>query len=92
MIRFSDKFSDKYFAGIASEVFDNKTKRYRKKHVGIRNEPLDTLVYAYAATYHQLIRANLKTPEEWALIEESIAKSATIATPGKISLTNWARG
>ena len=64
MIRFSNQFDDSYFAGIISEAYDSKTKRYVKKP-GVRNEPLDTLVYAYAALHHSSIRAHRLTNKDW---------------------------
>jgi len=68
MIRFSKQFDDSYFAGIVSESYDRKTKRYVKK-AGVRNEQLDTLVYAYAALHHSTIRAHRYTEKDWERIE-----------------------
>ena len=68
MIRFSDQFDDSYFAGIISESYDRKTKRYVKKP-GVRNEPLDTLVYSYAALHHSSIRAHRYTQKDWDRLE-----------------------
>jgi phage terminase large subunit GpA-like protein len=63
-IHFSEDLPDDYFAGIVSETYDRQKKRYVKKP-GIRNEPLDTLVYAYAALHHQTIRAHRFTDKDW---------------------------
>lgn len=68
MIRFSNEFEDSYFAGIISESYDRKTKRYVKKPGG-RNEQLDTLVYAYAALHHSTIRAHRYTEKDWERLE-----------------------
>jgi len=68
MLRVSNQFDDSYFAGIVSESYDKKTRRYVKKP-GVRNEPLDTLVYAYAALHHSTIRAHRYTEKDWERIE-----------------------
>lgn len=68
MLRLSNQFDDSYFAGIISESYDRKTRRYIKKP-GARNEPLDTLVYAYAALHHLSIRAHRYTERDWKAIE-----------------------
>jgi len=68
MLRVSNQFDDSYFAGIISESYDKKTRRYVKKP-GVRNEPLDTLVYAYAALHHSTIRAHRYTEKDWERIE-----------------------
>ncbi len=64
MIHFSSDLDDYYFAGVLSETYDNKKKRYVNKP-GIRNEPLDTLVYSFAALHHQRIRADRFTENDW---------------------------
>lgn len=64
LIHFSDQLPPEYFTGIVSETFNPKTGFYDKKR-GARNEPLDTLVYAYAATHHQDLRLHLYTQAQW---------------------------
>lgn len=71
-IRLSNQLDDGYFAGIVSETYDNNKKRYIKKP-GARNEPLDTLVYAYAALHHSSIRAHRFTEKDWKSIEIKLA-------------------
>ena len=90
MIRFSNEFDDSYFAGIVSESYDRKKKRYEKKP-GVRNEPLDTLVYAYAALHHSSIRAHRYTEKDWEILEQKINSGESTHQSGKISLNNWAR-
>jgi len=87
LIRFSKELPPEYFAGILSETFDRKTKRFIPKP-GVRNEPLDTLIYNYAILHHPSIRAHRYTAKDWDLMAQN---NQTITTPGKISLTNWAR-
>jgi phage terminase large subunit GpA-like protein len=64
MVRFSDDLSPTYFAGLVSETFDPGKNRFRKKS-GVRNEPLDTWVYAYAATHHPELRLHRHTRLDW---------------------------
>ena len=64
MLHFSNELDDFYYAGVLSETWDRQKKRYMPKP-GIRNEPLDTLVYAFAAAYHPRIRADRKTDKDW---------------------------
>lgn len=64
MLHFSDQLPNEYFTGVVSETFNPRTGRFEKKR-GARNEPLDTLVYAYAATHHQELRWNLRTLSQW---------------------------
>lgn len=69
MIRFSNDLMPDYFSGIISESYDKNKKRYVKKHEGIRNEPLDTLTYAFATLYHSSIRAHRYTEKDWKALE-----------------------
>jgi len=91
-IHFSSELSDEYFVGVVSEYKDKKG-RYDKIQPGIRNEPLDTLVYAYAATYHQDIRMQLFKESKWQQLEAAIQSSdgEIIQSSGKIQLKNFAR-
>lgn len=93
MLRFSSQFDDGYFAGIVSESFDPKTKRYVHRP-GIRNEPLDTLVYAYAALHHQTIRAHRRGKAWWDELEKKLAyrKPEQEKKPASsISFDNWGK-
>ena len=91
MIRFTHELPPEYYGGLISEGYNRVKKRYEKKHDGIRNEPLDTLVYAYAALHHSSIRANRYTAKDWGGLEKKLADSTKPATgeTGKISLANW---
>jgi len=68
LCHFSADLPEMYFPGVTSEVFDPSKNRYSKKR-GVRNEPLDTLVYATAATYHPELRLHRATEADWALRE-----------------------
>lgn len=65
LVHFSDQLPGEYFAGIVSETFDPRSNRFIKRR-GARNEPLDTWVYAYAATHHQELRLHTYTHDAWA--------------------------
>lgn len=69
MIRFTHDLTPDYFSGLISETYNRQKKRYEKKHEGIRNEPLDTLGYAYAALHHSSIRAHRFTEKDWKALE-----------------------
>jgi phage terminase large subunit GpA-like protein len=64
-IHFSDELDEDYFGGIVSETKDPKTGLYVKKRGAKRNEPLDTLVYNYAATHHPELRLHRYSEEKW---------------------------
>ena len=91
-LHFSDQLSDEYFAGIISETYNKDKRRYEKKP-GVRNEPLDTLVYAYAALHHSSIRAHRFQESDWKRLEQSIVEKKTTmsVSGGRINLDNLAR-
>ena len=91
-LHFSEYLHDDYFAGVVSETYNTNKRRYDKKP-GVRNEPLDTLVYAYAALHHATIRAHRFTESDFKRLEESIEAKETKLTvsTGKIQLGNFAR-
>ncbi|MBT9097527.1 phage terminase large subunit family protein [Methylovulum psychrotolerans] len=68
-VHFSDQLPPDYFSGLVSETYDPKQNRFTKKR-GARNEPLDTWVYAYAATHHQELRLHLYTAAKWGALNE----------------------
>lgn len=64
LLHFSEDLPPEYFSGVVSETFNPAKNRFEKKR-GVRNEPLDTLVYAYAAAHHHELRFNLNTVAKW---------------------------
>lgn len=94
MLRFSNELPPEYYGGLLSESYDRKSKRWIPKHEGIRNEPLDTLVYAYAAIHHQSIRAYNYKDRDYERMEENLAlkEPKQAFNDGRISLSNWGRG
>jgi phage terminase large subunit GpA-like protein len=61
---FSDSLDSAYFSGLVSETFNPAKNRFEKRR-GARNEPLDTWVYAYAATHHAELRLHRYTRADW---------------------------
>lgn len=94
LIRFSSELPPEYFGGLISESYNRLKKRYEKKHEGIRNEPLDTLVYAYSTLYHPSIRAYKYKDRDYERMEANLAlkEPKQIFNDGKISLSGWGRG
>lgn len=82
LTHFSDELEPSYFAGLVSETYDPRKNRFEKKR-GARNEPLDTWVYAYAATHHQEMRLHRWTSADWQRAADRIqARSGTPDQPG----------
>lgn len=70
-----------YYSGLTSEYYDLGAKRWVKpKHV--RNEPLDTKVYAYWAALCPMVRVDLRRDHEWAALEAQLEPSADLFTTG----------
>jgi phage terminase large subunit GpA-like protein len=65
LMHFSDELPREYFGGVLSETKSHKTGRYEKIKGSARNEPLDTLVYAYAATRHAELRLHRYSKSRW---------------------------
>lgn len=78
--RFPDALPENYFGGLVSEIFDPAKGRYVKRKGAARNEPLDTLVYAWAATQHPELQLEKKTAADWAADEArlTVARPATV--------------
>lgn len=77
LVHLSDDLPPEYFAGLVSETY-NPTKNRFEKRSGVRNEPLDTWVYAYAATHHPEIRMHRRTKADW---DAALAHGARAAVP-----------
>jgi phage terminase large subunit GpA-like protein len=65
LVHFSSELDRSYFEGLISETYNPGKNRFEKKR-GIRNEPLDTWVYAYAATHHPELRLHRASKADWA--------------------------
>lgn len=71
----SDQLPAEYFAGLVSETFNPSKNRFEKKR-GARNEPLDTFVYAYAATHHPELRLHRRTNAQWDAVDAALDRIA----------------
>ena len=67
-VNFSDQFSEEYFRGLASEVFDPHKRRWVQVYE--RNEPLDTFVLAMAASMHHSVRVDKMNEADWQRLEQ----------------------
>lgn len=76
MVRVSDQLDEDFFKGLISETYDPKQRRYVKRS-GVRNEPLDTWVYAYAAANHPDLRLHRRTKADWDVIEARLTTTTT---------------
>ena len=75
--RFSDELEPAYFGGLVSETYNPAKNRFEKRRGGPRNEPLDTWVYAYAATHHPELRLHRWTKADWDRREAQLQADAT---------------
>jgi phage terminase large subunit GpA-like protein len=78
-VHFSEELDREFFQGMVSETFNPTSGRYEKRG-GARNEPLDTWVYAYAATHHPELRLHRMGKAEWDAREARLRAGAESAT------------
>ena len=76
LVHLSEDLDDFYIDGLVSETFNPRKGRFEKNRNAIRNEPLDTFVYAYAATYHQDVRLHRQSAADWDSRETRIIELA----------------
>lgn len=62
---FSAELGDDYFKGLVGEVFNPSKNRFELRRGFRRVEPLDTWVYAFAATHHPELRLHRATRADW---------------------------
>jgi phage terminase large subunit GpA-like protein len=72
LVHFSDELDAFFFRGMTSETKNERKNRYEIKK-GHRNEPLDTWVYAYAATHHPELRLHRHAKADWDALEARLA-------------------
>jgi phage terminase large subunit GpA-like protein len=82
LVNFSEDLPREYFAGLVSETYNPSKNRFDRR-TGVRNEPLDTWVYSYAATHHPELRLHRRTEADWDAIEARLKKLANPATASK---------
>ena len=83
----SADLGDEYFAGLVSEVYNPSKARYEKRRGGVRNEPLDTWVHAYAASYHPELRLHAARAADWDRWEEKLLARAPVPVDGNSTET-----
>jgi phage terminase large subunit GpA-like protein len=85
VFNFPQGLTTEYFDGLLSEVYDPEKKRYIPR-LGAkykRNEPLDTLVYAWAAGHHRDVnigrgRAGRPDPKYWERLEVMLESGGVV--------------
>ncbi|MGN6520500.1 MAG: phage terminase large subunit family protein [Dokdonella sp.] len=82
-VHLSADLPPEFFAGMVSETYNPLKNRFEKR-TGVRNEPLDTWVYAYAATHHPELRLHRRSKAEWDAAEARLGRrlvdAPTVAT------------
>ncbi|WP_276321980.1 terminase gpA endonuclease subunit [Nitrosococcus wardiae] len=53
-----------FFPGLISETYNPAKNRFELKR-NVRNEPLDTWVYSFAAAHHPELRLHRTTHADW---------------------------
>lgn len=67
MVRFPEGLGEEYFTQLTAETYDPRKRQWVKQQA--RNEALDTMVYALAATYHPSVRLHVLREPDWAKLE-----------------------
>ncbi|WP_081660192.1 phage terminase large subunit family protein [Rhodanobacter sp. OR92] len=76
LIHLSEDLDDFYLDGLVSETFNPRKGRFEKNRSSVRNEPLDTFVYAYAAAHHHELRLHRLSLADWAAREARLMERA----------------
>lgn len=58
-----------YYEGLVSEVYDQAARKWVKRRRGIRNEPLDTAVYAVWAALAPALKIDAMRDAQWKALE-----------------------
>jgi phage terminase large subunit GpA-like protein len=75
-IHLSAELDDAFLGGLVSEVWNPRKGRYDHRKGAPRNEPLDTVKYAYAAAHHHELRLHRHTAADWDAREKRLRESA----------------
>lgn len=78
LVHFSNDLVREFFTGVVSESYNPAKNRFEKRG-GVRNEPLDTWVYAYAATHHQELRLHRHSRADWAVLEDRLKRGEVVS-------------
>lgn len=77
LVHLSSELAPEFFSGLVSETYNPAKNRFEKRRGAARNEPLDTWVYAYAATHHPELRLHRWTKADWDAAEGRLAKQVS---------------
>jgi phage terminase large subunit GpA-like protein len=77
LVHVSDDLPPEFFVGLVSETYNPSRNRFEKRN-GARNEPLDTWVYAYAATHHAQLRLHRNTRADWDAREKRLLSAVQV--------------
>lgn len=92
LVRFSNELPREYFTGLISETYNPGKNRFEKRG-GVRNEPLDTWVYSFAAAHHPELRFYRFTRTDWDAREAALRKRSGLPPEAvKEALTAGAEG
>lgn len=72
LIRFSAELPEEYYQQLTAEVFDPVKNRWVKRRGQLRNEALDTWVYAYFAALQPTVRLHMLREADWQRLESVI--------------------
>ncbi|WP_022949536.1 phage terminase large subunit family protein [Methylohalobius crimeensis] len=64
LCHFSSQLEPTFFAGLTAETYNPAKNRFELKR-NVRNEPLDTWVYSFAAAHHPELRLHRATHADW---------------------------
>lgn len=84
LCHFTAELPEAFLPGLTSEVFDVSKGRYVKKRGAARNEPLDTWVYAFAATHHPELRLHRLNEADWSRREAELRARAASAEDARV--------
>lgn len=72
LIHFSQELPEDYYQQLTAEVFDPVKNRWVKRRGQLRNEALDTWVYAYFAALQPTVRLHMLREADWQRLESVI--------------------
>ena len=83
LVNVSDELNAFYFNGLTSETYNPAKNRFEVKR-GVRNEPLDTWIYALIAAHHPELRLHRASAADWEGYADRLkvtASSPSVAQP-----------
>lgn len=83
LVHVSDELPDEFFSGLVAETFNPAKNRFEHRRGSVRNEPLDTWVYAYAATHHPELRLHRYTKTDWEAARQRLVSGEPDPSPAQ---------